>query len=261
MSNESHRKPLEWYDVRTKFKKIIRSIGYSVLVREIICSIIFLYMKLVYHSSKKTFVGDDHVVEMIRKKRPMILCMWHHSLMMMPFVVIKAKKVEPSFNTMALASKHGDGRFVSAIMSKFNFVNIFGSTQSNKGGIRKASRGIDLANFRKLFQGLKSGLNLAITPDGPRGPKCKINSHIATISRISEVPLLPSSCVISRNKKLKTWDEFRIPLPFSHIVYAFEDFIWVDKDASEEDTQKINQLLEEKINLAEIKAEQLCKIY
>lgn len=260
MSNELHHQPLEWYDVRTKFKKIIRSIGYSVLVREIICSIIYLYMRLVYHSSKKTFIGEEHVLEMIRKKQPMILCMWHHSLMMMPFVVVKAKKTEPSFNTMTLASKHGDGRFVSAIMSKFGFINIAGSTQNNnKGGIRKASRGIDLVNFRKIFQGLKNGLNLAITPDGPRGPKCKINSHIAAISKIAGVPLLAASCVVSRNKKLRTWDEFRIPLPFSRIVYAFEDFIWVAKDASEEDTAKVNKLLEEKINLVEIKAEQLVK--
>lgn len=258
MSNELRQKPLEWYDVKTKFKRVIRGIGYSVLVREIICSIIFLYMKLVYHSSKKTFIGDKHVVEMIKKKQPVILCMWHHSLMMMPFVVIKARKADPNFNTMALASKHGDGRFVSSIMSRFDFVNISGSTQTNhRGEMRKTSRGIDLGNFKKLFHGLKDGLNLAITPDGPRGPKCKINSHIATISKISGAPLLPASCVVSRSKKLKTWDEFRIPLPFSHIVYAFEDFIWVNKDVSEEDTQEINQLLEEKINLAETKAEQL----
>ena len=258
MSNEPRQKPLEWYDVKTKFKKIIRSVGYSALVREAICSIIFLYMKLVYYSSRKTFVGDEHVLEMIKKKQPMILCMWHHSLMMMPFVVIKAQKTEPSFNTMALASKHGDGRFVSSIMSRFDFVNVAGSTQSNhRGEARKTSRGIDLGNFRKLFHGLQSGLNLAITPDGPRGPKCKINSHIAAISKISGVPLLPASCVVSKSKKLKTWDEFRIPLPFSHIVYAFEDFIWVNKDISEENTQKINHLLEEKINLAEIKAEKL----
>jgi lysophospholipid acyltransferase (LPLAT)-like uncharacterized protein len=138
-------------------------------------------------------------------------------------------------------------------MSKFGLVNISGSSQNH----RKSSRGIDMGNFRKLFHGLSDGLSLAITPDGPRGPACKINSHVIGIAKISGVPLLPSCCVVSKHKKLKTWDQFRIPLPFSKIIYVFDDFIWVDKNASEEDMRHIDGVLEEKINLVEKKAEQL----
>lgn len=253
---------LEWYDIKTKFKQLLRKIAYSRLFQEIICLLLVSYMKLVFLTSKKKFIFSEALQEIIKNRKPFILCFWHNRLMMMPFlgayIIKKSRKYFPEFHFMSLASKHGDGRFVGRAMEKFGLMSILGSTQ----GGRKSSRGIDIGSLRQIFSGLKKGYGLGITPDGPRGPNQKINGEFANIARISGATLFAISCSSSRFKTLKTWDSFKIPLPFSALCfYVDEEQINIAKNSDEDEMKTIESQLETRMNLAQEKSLELALQY
>lgn len=236
-------KKFEWYDVKTKIKKLLRGITYTWLVQKIICQIIILYMWIVYLTSKKEFFNESHIKKCFEEKS-IILSTWHNRLMLIPFYARYVnKKIRPT-SFMTLASKHGDGRFVGEVMKKFNFKNIYGSSQNN----RKESRGIDTSALRSIIKGLKAGVVLGITPDGPRGPNQKINGAIVNIAKISGAKILPISYSSSRYIQFRSWDNFRLPLPFSKIVFYTDKFF----DFNEKDDEaKLNKELEKRMNIAQ----------
>ncbi len=236
---------LEWYDVKTKLKQLLRKLAYSLLVQELICLIILGYMWLVYLTSKKIFLNQEVLLAAAKNKSPLIISTWHNRLMMTPFAALKPKKLYSDYNFMTLASRHGDGRFVGRVMEKFGFVLIQGSSRNG----RKSSRGIDVGGMKKIFSGLKKGLSLCITPDGPRGPNQKINGEIINIARVSGAGILVASCSSSRFIKLKTWDHLTIPLPFSTLCFYIDHTpIFVAKDADEKEAKNIGLILENRMN-------------
>ena len=236
---------IEWYDVKTKFKQLLRKITYSWLFQELLCLIFLSYMRLVFYSSKRIFINQNSVLDAAKNKTPLLIVFWHNRLLIAPFVTVAPKKLYPDCNFMTLASRHGDGRFVGRIMEKFGLISILGSSRDG----RKASRGIDIGSFKRIFEGLKKGYCLNITPDGPRGPNQKINGEIVNIARISQAGILAASCSSSRFKQLNTWDQFKIPLPFSTLCfYLDEKPFYIDKNASKEEMEAIKITIEERMN-------------
>ncbi len=215
-----------------------------------ICVLLYYYMKIVFYTSKKQFINWDVIAQKIKHNQPLIIVFWHNRLMMIPFVALEAKKINPKYDFLILASRHNDGQFVSKVMSKFGLATVSGSSKMG----RSNNKGIDLSSFRKIFRSLKADVSLAVTPDGPRGPAQKINGEIIEISKISSVPILPISYSTSNHIRLNSWDRFFFPLPFSTLCYYFGEIITVDKDASEEEMANIKSKLEEQMNEVEEKS-------
>ncbi|MBL6664868.1 MAG: DUF374 domain-containing protein [Rickettsiales bacterium] len=247
---------VEWFDIKTKFKQLLRKIAYTWLFREIICSILSGYMWLVYLSSRKKFINYDRLVDVSRKGKPLIIVFWHNRLMMIPFITRVSRKINPDYKLMTLASNHGDGRFVGRVMEKFGLYSILGST--NDG--RKSSRGISVSSLRDLIKGLKKGRALGITPDGPRGPNQKINGDVINIAKISGAGILTCSYSASKMKELDSWDKFKIPLPFSTLCFYFDDtIVFVGKKSSDGENMKLKEDLEQKMNFVQDKSLELCQ--
>jgi hypothetical protein len=248
-------KKIGWFDIKTKFKKIIRSIFYTKFGQELICYLVIIYIKIVYYSSKIIIINNDSVKDRLKNDQSIIIVSWHHQIMMAPFVANQIKKINQTRKIASLASKHGDGRFVGRIMEKFGVINIAGSTQDG----RKSSRGIDMHGLKEIFRVLKNQLGIAITPDGPRGPARKINGEVMKIAKLSGVPIVPFSIGYSRFFELNTWDKFKVPLPFGKICYHYGDLFFIDKQIKEEEIANLNLLLEDKMNSTVSKADELCK--
>lgn len=230
------------YDFKTKSKKLSRGFFYLKVTQFVICYLIYLYMWLVYFTSKRNFKFPQELQLKISRKEPIIFAFWHNRLMMSPFYARKVRKMfGKNTKFLSLSSKHGDGRFVGEVLALFGFNNIYGSSQSN----RKSSRGIDLKNLRKLIKKLKSGNPLGITPDGPRGPNQKINGQIIDIAKLSNAVIVPISCAASSFIEINSWDKFKIPLPFSKINFFGEEIIEIDKN---DNIEELKKNLEEKIN-------------
>jgi hypothetical protein len=252
-----YKTDIEWYDIKTKFKQLLRKLTYSWLVQELICLVVLSYMRFVFHSSKKIFINREVAHDAVQNRTPLIISFWHNRLMMVCFAVQEPKKFYDDYKMMTLASKHGDGKFVGKVMEKMGLVSILGSSKDG----RKASRGIDVGTFKKILSGLKQGNSLGITPDGPRGPNQKVNGEIVGIARVSQSKILPMSYSASRFKRLRTWDKFYLPLPFSTLCFYFDDkLITVAKDASAEEMKEIEKLVEERMNFVQEQSQKFAAV-
>ncbi len=255
-----NQKKIGWFDIKTKFKSTLRSIVYNKFVTDLICSIIKSYMYFVYLTCKKEFVNLHKLLEAAQNKKALLVVFWHNRLMMIPFLTIKPRNLNPQYRFMTLASRHGDGRIVGRVMEKFGLISILGSTKSPKHSASKhPERGIPVSSLKQIFRGLKDGYSLGLTPDGPRGPNQKINGDILEIARVSGAAILSASYSCSRFKTLKTWDQFKIPLPFSKLCFYLDDKeLSIDKNVDDKTMSQIKSDLE--LRITEIEKLSLAKV-
>ena len=138
-----------------------------------------------------------------------------------------------------LISQHRDGELIARIIERLGFVSVRGST--TRGGTK--------ALFEMAKKGT-SGYDIAITPDGPRGPKFKVQAGALYIAQRSGLPILPISTSAKRRWTLSSWDRFLIPKPFSKSVIAIGEPIYVSLEATPQQLEEKRKELEE--SLAEL---------
>ncbi len=136
---------------------------------------------------------------------PVVLATWHQQIAMLPVI----KQPSPA-KLLALMSASRDGTFIRLIAAWFGIKASVGS--SHRGAI---------AGARGLIQAARSGHTLFITPDGPRGPACTAKEGATEIARLTHLPLIPCAAWSSRGKTFRSWDNFRLPAPFSTITVAY----------------------------------------
>jgi len=245
---------IEWYDVKTKFKQLVRKIFYNFMAQELLAWIIMLYIELVFVTSKRKIINDEIIHDSIKHRSPLIIAFWHNRLVMIPTIAKRIKNNYPNYNFMTLASRHGDGRIVGRVMNKFGLISILGSTKDG----RKSSRGIDFASMRQILDGLKKGYSLGITPDGPRGPNQQINGEIVNIARISQAKIVAVSYSSSRFVTFNSWDKFKLPLPFSKIYFfVSKKILSVPRASSDEEILEYEKILLQELNFCQQQADEL----
>ena len=141
-----------------------------------------------------------------------------------------------------LISAHPDGQLLSNTVKHFKIDTIIGSS----------SKGSSMA-LRNIIRSLKSGISIGITPDGPRGPKMKINSGIIKIASLTGCKIVPLSYSVKNKLFLNSWDKFLVALPFGKGCFIWGKPIKVKKNISIKDDLKLTKKLEKKlINLTNI---------
>lgn len=235
---------INWFDIKTKLKKITRSVLYTKIGQELICNLIILYIKIVDLTSKTKISGSNYAFERFKNNQSVIINSWHHQIMMSSLVPKQIRKFNKTKRIASLASKHGDGRLVGKIMEKSGVINISGSTKDG----RKSGRGIDMSGLKAIIRAIKNELGIAITPDGPRGPSEKINGEVIKIAELTGAPIIPVGIGYSRYFRLNTWDKFVIPLPFSKVCFYYGEPFFVPKNLDEEEIKNLNLKLETAIN-------------
>ena len=145
-------------------------------------------------------------------KSNFIIAFWHGELLFQPFLYKRIKK--PKIAVMI--SDHFDGELIAKTISYFGFETIRGS--SSRGAAR-----VLLSALKKL----EEGYEVAITPDGPRGPRHSIADGIVAIAKKSERPIVVFRTKCSASWRLKSWDRFEIPKPFSKVEHIARDPIYV----------------------------------
>ncbi|MCX8056996.1 MAG: lysophospholipid acyltransferase family protein [Ignavibacteria bacterium] len=136
-------------------------------------------------------------------------------------------------NFYGVVSQSKDGEILSRLLKKWNYKLIRGS--SSKDGKEV---------MQQMVEALKNGYSLAITPDGPKGPreKMKIGGLIAAVR--SEKPII--LCGIKYEKKIvfNSWDKFELPKPFSKVFIRLSEPKKFPLGLSNEEYEKIRQELE-----------------
>ena len=200
------------------------------IVQQLLALIAFIYIVFVKITSNIKYENIDSPKKYWQNKKPFILAFWHGQLMTFSYTWKINKKLN------ILASSHSDGRFGASIARYFKVNNIPISSDSNN------------LSLRPIFKILNSNNYIAITPDGPRGPKEKVSEGIIKIAKISKVPIIPVGFGSSKNFCLKSWDSFLITLPFSKCRIVWGDSITIPENLEDQEIATYKKIIEEKIN-------------
>ncbi len=166
-------------------------------------------------------------------KGPLIAAIWHNRLAVaMPIWKWWTKNI-PGENLAALISASRDGAMLARTLSYFGVRAIRGSS-SRRGG----------QALVELVSSLRDGWTVAITPDGPRGPKSQVQPGIILLAQLSGTPIVPVGVHIQKKKELKSWDSFQIPLPFTRCEATLGRPLLVPRDASPEEREQLRAELE-----------------
>jgi hypothetical protein len=90
--------------------------------------------------------------------------------------------------------------------------------------------------------------DIAITPDGPKGPLYQVQVGIIELARLTALPIIPVTFSSSSRKILKSWDQFMIPGFFSKGVFIWGNPIFVDKGATPAQVEMKREELEHTLN-------------
>jgi lysophospholipid acyltransferase (LPLAT)-like uncharacterized protein len=88
------------------------------------------------------------------------------------------------------------------------------------------------------------GYDLAITPDGPRGPCYVVQEGVMSLAQLTGLPIVPFSYHAHWKLRIKSWDRFQVPLPFSRCEMALGPALRVPRDATDEQREKLRLELE-----------------
>ncbi len=166
---------------------------------------------------------------------PAIYCLWHNRLALsMPVYARYIKKRNRTSGMAALVSASRDGGFLASILKCFKAEAVRGSSS------RRGSQAL-----LELTTWAECDYDLAITPDGPRGPRYIVQDGVISVAQLTGRPIIPASSRVSRKICIKSWDRFQIPLPFSRCEIVFEKPVHVPRDASEDEREQLRKQLEQ----------------
>jgi lysophospholipid acyltransferase (LPLAT)-like uncharacterized protein len=177
---------------------------------------------------------DSGLLNPARPPGPVILALWHNRIFTLPPLWQKFSSHRPKLYVLTSAST--DGAALARAMAV-----------CGQGAIRGSSSRRGAAALIALKRALLSGADIAVTPDGPRGPRYVVQPGLIKLASITGAPIIPIHVRFSSAWRLKSWDRFILPKPFSHVRISFEPAVAVapglSEDAFEEERARLEQIL------------------
>lgn len=167
-------------------------------------------------------------------KSPVIFFHWHNRIFTSPPLWRKSCGHRP---LVALTSASKDGAILAATIAVVGAEAARGST-SRRGA----------AALVTLRRALRAGKDVCITPDGPRGPKYKLQSGGIKLAQMAGVPIVIQQISTENFWNISSWDALRIPKPFSKVKLVYSEPIIVPKGLSEEEFESLRLSIEAQMN-------------
>ncbi len=165
---------------------------------------------------------------------PAIYCVWHNRLALCLIAYYGyAKKRSATAGLAALVSASKDGGFLAGILECFKVQPVRGSSS------RRGPQAL-----LELTTWAERGYDLAITPDGPRGPCYRVQDGVMSLAQITGLPIVPFSYNLSWKIQVKSWDRFQIPLPFARCEMNLAPPVRVSREATDAEREQLRQHLE-----------------
>lgn len=151
------------------------------------------------------FEADPATLARLTKSdEPVAVVLWHNRLFLSPEMF---RRYRTRRRLYGLVSASKDGAWLAALYRMIGLIPVRGSS-SNFG--REAAR--------MLIEKMKDGNDIGITPDGPRGPMYVVEPGVLVVTRRNNAPLVLFGAEFTRAWRLRSWDRFYIPWPFSRII-------------------------------------------
>ncbi|MDD5020652.1 MAG: lipopolysaccharide heptosyltransferase II [Endomicrobiaceae bacterium] len=133
------------------------------------------------------------------------VCAFWHGDLITSFYVNRNK------NAVVMISMSKDGEIQANVAKYFGYIPVRGS--SSRGGNKALA---------EIVRYAKEGYITGFAVDGPKGPIHKVKPGVLFVSQTLGIPVVPICAVASRVKILeKSWDKFKIPMPFSKVIMIY----------------------------------------
>jgi len=211
--------PLKWH------QRLAASLVYA-LVRTVSATIRFEWQ-----DNSGMLAGDT------APKEPVTFCIWHNRLALCLEIYRRyVKRHGPERRMAAMVSASKDGGILARVLEHYEVEPVRGST-SRCG--RQA--------LLELITWAERGYDLAITPDGPRGPRYVVQDGVLSLAQITGFCIIPISYWLSLKVQVRSWDRFQVPLPFCKCVVALGCPVRVPREATDEEREALRQQLERQL--------------
>ncbi|MBU6294062.1 MAG: lysophospholipid acyltransferase family protein [Planctomycetes bacterium] len=182
--------------------------------------------------------GPDYEPANLRDGERYIYAFWHEHIL-----VPASRYARPDI--WVLISKHADGQMISSACRQLGFQTVAGS--STRGGAEAVREMVSLGKVA----------HLAITPDGPRGPRREMQQGAAFLASKTGLPVVPFGVACSCAHRFGSWDRFMLPWPFSRVVLVTGQAVVVPENLDREGLEAWRQTLEAELESANRMAEDI----
>lgn len=176
---------------------------------------------------------DQSGMDLARTNEPVIYALWHNRLAATLAIFYWLEKEGYSKRIAGLISASRDGALLARTVGKFGLRAVRGSSS------RRGPQAL-----LELRTALQEGWQVAITPDGPRGPKYEVKPGIISLAQLSGVPIIPVGVHFGSKARLRSWDSFQVPFPFSRCQVVLGQPFLVPRDPAPEQNEAIRSDLE-----------------
>jgi lysophospholipid acyltransferase (LPLAT)-like uncharacterized protein len=194
------------------------------------------FLQMLSRTWRIRVVNGEYVRELRQTGRPFIFALWHGQLL--PLLWHHRRE-----GVLVLISEHRDGELVARAAQSLGYGLIRGSS----------THGAERALI-SLVRELQSGHEVAITPDGPRGPAKTFAPGALVAAQRSDSFILPVAASADRAWRLRSWDRFMIPKPFARVTVAYATPTKVlasTPRAAAEEGSRFERLLNEAVDIAD----------
>jgi len=168
---------------------------------------------------------------------PAIYCVWHNRLALCLQVYYWfVFRHNPTQGLAAMVSASKDGGLLAAVLECFQVQPVRGSSS------RRGPQAL-----LELTTWADRGYDLAITPDGPRGPRYVVQEGIISLAQVTGLAIVPCSYYLGWKLQPKSWDRFQIPLPFSRCEVYLGKPVRVPREASDSEREAVRLELERRL--------------
>jgi len=166
--------------------------------------------------------------------QPVIYCIWHNRLALSIRLYQMANRIRGCHRRMAtLVSASHDGGILAEVLERFDAQPVRGSSS------RRGPQAL-----REMSTWIRRGLDAAITPDGPRGPRYRLQEGVLSLAQVTGRPIVTVGVSVRWKFHLKSWDRFLIPIPFTRCDYEFSEPIEVPRRMFAEEKEALRRRLE-----------------
>jgi hypothetical protein len=158
-------------------------------------------------------------LSLIKKYSSQVLYVFWHENMLPPLFTHRGRKVG------VIVSPSRDGELINRVLKLFGFKVFRGDTKS------KGSEALI-----QLIKYGKEGHEIAITPDGPKGPRRKAKTGALIVAKRTDIPVLAVRVTADRAFRFSSWDKFMLPYPFSKITIELNEF---EKKSGKKNLEKL----------------------
>lgn len=184
----------------------------------------------------KRIEGEQYFDDLHNSGKSFIPCYWHQHHVYCTWYM--RELIKKGMRIGFLISPSVDGEIPARMVTGWGAAEVIRGSKTRSG----AQTLKDMYNVV-----VKRGISPVTTSDGPKGPIHKFKTGDLVLSQFTKAPLVPVSFAASRFWKLKSWDRFIFPKPFSTIAITIGEPVYVDKSLHMEDMPKMSEHMEQKL--------------